>query len=326
VKPAHVLAAALCAAVPILLSAGCEEPQAVAGSSSETENVLTARIYGVDSLLQSWNHPRWIPTVATLRLDSASLPFPETRADGSDLRVERLDSVPLPFRIVFWDRVAAKGRIQVRLDPPLQREGSRIRLRWASKDSTRPDSAAVWRSIPDSQRLALTSTRVDDFERGTLRSQLPDSGMWYTLSGDSGEVTQPGIAAAGRGRSGNALHFGFMGEKGWVYCGLPLAGGRTRNFRSLDSLVFWVRGPAKLAVGFDHHERGKAWAHRMIDSNWTRIALAPSGFDSANGAGGNIGWNAVRDSVTDLVFFVSQGSDLWLDDIRIHGVDRDDLR
>jgi len=34
----------------------------------------------------------------------------------------------------------------------------------------------------------------------------------------------------------------------------------------------------------------------------------------------------VRDSVNYVTFLVQGGSQLWLDDIRIHGIDRDDLR
>jgi hypothetical protein len=34
----------------------------------------------------------------------------------------------------------------------------------------------------------------------------------------------------------------------------------------------------------------------------------------------------VRDSITSLTFLIGGGSDLWIDDIRIYGIGRDDLR
>jgi hypothetical protein len=48
--------------------------------------------------------------------------------------------------------------------------------------------------------------------------------------------------------------------------------------------------------------------------------------DGANGIGGNVGWAGVRDSVTDLCLFAARGADMWIDDIRLYGIDRDDLR
>lgn len=308
-----------------LFQAGCGNERALEGSSSETENVLSARIYRVDSLLSDWNHPVVVPTVATLRLDSSNFPFHEASRTGSEITVERIDSTPIPFRIVYWDKLAARGRIEVRLDPSSQTPGFRFRLRWNAKDSARSDSAKVWRSLPDSQRFALTSLLVDDFEHASTYSLLPDSAQWFTRFGDSGTATVPDIVAADRGRTGNALHFSYMGEKGWVYGGVSLAKGKPRSLRSLDSLVFWVRGPVKLAVGFDHRDVGKAWVINVMDSNWTRRSVRPQDLDPP-GAGGNIGWSGVRDSVTDIVFFVSQGSDIWLDDIRLHGLSRDDLK
>jgi hypothetical protein len=307
-----------------LLTAGCDKGDSLAGSSSETENVLSARLFRVDSLLPAWNHPKTVSTVATLRLDSSLIPFDSTLDNGGDLSVERIDSQPIPFRIAFWDKSARLGRVEVRLEPDLLAHGSKFRFRWARPPVPRSDSATVWRAIPDSQHRALTSTLVDDFEHEGLQSALPRSGTWYTLAGDSGTATTPDIAPAGRGRGGRALHFSYMGEKGWVYGGVPVADGGPRNLRTLDSIVLWVRGPVKLAIGLDQRDVGKAWIHHMIDSNWTRLSIRPQDFETI-AAGGNIGWLGVRDAVTDLVFFVSQGSDIWLDDIHLHGVSREDL-
>ncbi|MEK7391485.1 MAG: hypothetical protein AAB214_02870, partial [Fibrobacterota bacterium] len=300
-------------------------PRAVAGSSSETENILTARLLRVDSLLPEWNRPTVSPTVATLRLDSSNFPFALVSASGSEIVVERLDSTPIPFRTVFWDKQAKRARLEVRIDPAILASGTRLRLRWNAKDSTRSDSTKVWSALPDSQRQILTSVLVDDFEHSDLGSRLPGSGTWYTLAADSAVITQPEIVTAPKGRTGNVLHYSYACDKGYCYAGLPLAMGLPRSLRTLDSIVFWVKGPAKLAVSFDHKGVGKAWVHRMIDSNWTRLALGPNSIDT-NTSGGNIGWNRVRDSVTDLSFFVAQGSNLWLDDIRFHGPNRDDLK
>jgi hypothetical protein len=72
---------------------------------------------------------------------------------------------------------------------------------------------------------------------------------------------------------------------------------------------------------------GKAWTHIALDSTkWTRIRIRPTDFDTADNVAGNVGWNAVRSRVTTLTFMVNGGRDLYLDDIRMYGVDRDDFR
>jgi hypothetical protein len=268
--------------------------------------------------------------VAVLHLDSTNFDFSSATESGRDVSVERIDGPRIPFRIVFWDRRVARARIEVRLDPWLQVPGSQFRVRWGLRDSTRTDSTAVWRAIPDSQKLSLTSALVDDFEHAGVRSILPDSGWWYSFASDSTtKVSAPEIASAGEGRTGNALHVSYTTADpatGFVYAGVSLV--RPRTLRSLDSIVFWARGAGKMTMAFDKLEgnAGKAVAIRTLVAGWTRFRIAPGDLDAADGVGGNIGWDAVRDSVTNLTFFASQGTDLWLDDIRLYGVDRDGFK
>jgi hypothetical protein len=303
--------------------------QRVAGGTTETENMATARVIEVDSILSPWNHPGFTTTVGTLRLDSTSVDFSRAGPAGGAIAVETMDSVALPFRIVYWDASARLGRIQVRLDPWLQRSGTRFRLRWDRTDSTRSDSARVWSGISDSQRLALTSVLVSDFEQGSLVSLLPQAGVWTTSSGSPATIGDPSVVPADSGRSGHALHISYSAaiQNGYAYVGVSLGG--SRNLRSLDSIEFWARGPKTIVTfAFDHQGTTdvKAWTPRYPDSTWKRFSIRPADLDTATGNGGNVGWTGVRDSVTTLCFFVVQGTDLWLDDVRLYGVDRDDLR
>lgn len=317
-----------CAVACLALVYGCAER--VAGGTTETDNMVSARIYSVDSLLASGDVPVGGATIVTLRLHAGNLDFDSISREGVDLRVETLGNVPLPFRIVFWDRTASLGRIQVRLEPHLQRPGSRIRLRWDLTDSTRSDSAVVWKGIGDSRRLALTSVLVSDFEQGSLLSLLPTPTPWYTNAGDSAIVSAPSIVQAASGRAGQALHFTFTApiKKTFSLAGVAL-GERAYNLRSLDSIEVWARGTNTiLTVAFDHQgaTNKKAWTPVYPDSTWKRFTLRPSDLDSASPNGGNVGWLGVRDSVTHLSFFAAQGSELWLDDIRLYGIDVGDLR
>ena len=312
--------------LPLLV--GCADR--VAGGTTETDNMLAARVFSVDSLLEGWNRPAEGPTVVVLRLDSTDLDFSRTSPTGEDLRVEALDSTPIPFRIVYWDRAAALGRLQVRLEEGLQRPGRRIRLRWGLRDSVRGDSAAVWKGISEPRRLDLNSVLVSDFEQGSLLSLLPHPGLWITNSGGTAKVSSPSVGVAGAGRGGQALVATFEAPilTGWALAKVPL-GPAAYNLRSLDSIEFWARGTNTiLTVAFDRQGEGdrKAWRRVDPDSTWRRFAIRPADLDSATGNGGNVGWPGVRDSVTHLSFFFAQGSEIRLDDIRLHGIDRGDLR
>ncbi len=107
-------------------------------------------------------------------------------------------------------------------------------------------------------------------------------------------------------------------------------GSAPRSLRTLDSLVFWTRGSGLLSVAFDHlrNDTGyKAWTHMLlVDTGWTRVRVSPQDFAAADGVGHNIGWTAVRDSVTNLTFLVNGSGSLWIDDVRLYGINRDDLR
>ncbi len=297
-----------------------------AGGTSETESEIFAREISVDSIVGSWNRPDSVATVGILRLDESNFDFARTTESGRDVSVERLDGLILPYRLVYWDRPARRGRIEVRLDPLLQTRGGRFMLRWGMPYSVRDDSAMVWKGISEPEKLAATSVLVDDFEHSGLQSLLSDVSTWKAYAADSATVTTFAIEDAGQGRAGKALHFGYSAPKGYVLANVPLGPG-PRSLRSLDSIVLWARGTGKVGVSFDRVPSGKSWTFRKLDTAWTRICIRPQDLDTANNLGGNVGWDAVRDQISLLTLFPSGGgSDLWVDDIRLHGVNRDDLR
>ena len=95
-------------------------------------------------------------------------------------------------------------------------------------------------------------------------------------------------------------------------------------------MVLWIRGQGKVSIAFDRlapHTKAKTWIQPTLDSTkWTRLRIRPQDFDPADGIGNNIGWNATCDSVTNLSFMAWGGTNLWVDDVRLFGVDRDDLK
>jgi hypothetical protein len=310
----------------LLFLSGCGEPQA--GNSVETENTAGARVLEVDSFLPAWNHPTG-GTVATLRFDRANFVFSASTRNGRDLRFERLDGSLLPFEVDVWDTSAEIGRVLVRLDSSLYAPQAAVRMRWGSSQASSANPTGVWSGLPDSVALLANSVLVDDFEGGDDTTKLPDLDVWRDGFSDSAYVSPLAFPTAGQSRPGTALHVTYSAPSpSYAVVATSLSNG-PRSLRSLDSLVFWARGTGTLSVAFEHLTGlvgPKAWAQIPLDTGWTRVRIRPTDLDSADGIGYNFGWSYVRDSVTDLTFILQDGSDFWLDDVRLHGIDRDDLR
>jgi hypothetical protein len=317
-------------ALSLGLLAGCGSDR-VSGNTVETENTVSARELRIDSLVPAWARPDSGATVATIRLNASDFDFRRSSASGLDLKVERLDSTLLPFETVIWDSATGMGRLRVRIDPTLQRPGSRIRLRWGLPLLQRADGIATWGGIPLAWKTVLTSVAVDDFEHGNLANLLPSPTQWYSSASDSCNVSAVQIGSAGKGRAGNAIFVNYQANFAndrYALIGTRL-GSAPRSLRALDSLVFWTRGSGILSLAFDHlrNDTGyKAWTHIMLDTAWTRVRIRPQDLSVADGIGHNIGWTAVRDSVTNLTFLVNGSGSLWIDNVRLYGIDRDDLR
>lgn len=303
------------------------------GNSVETESDIAARRLVVDSLLTEWSRPVDGLTVATIRLDSGNFDFSKTRSDGKDVRVLRGDGSPVPFHLQVWDVVARIGRLRVRIDSSLLHPHDSIVLKWGDTTTAgRTDSVATWSGIGVAQRKALNSVLVDDFEGRSFTTKLPTAPVWETVVSDSAELHGISRDSAGGSRTGKALHVQFAAP------GLHYVVVKTSlikdyiapiSLRTLDSIDLWVRGKGNLFVAFERAKNDtffKAWDFDSLTTNWKRLRIRPQDFDSAGGPTGNVGWMPVRDSITHLTIIGTAGTDLWLDDIRIHGIGPDDLR
>lgn len=328
-SPAH----RICPAILGALLASCAMDR-TAGNSVETESDVAARILDVDSLLPEWNRPTGGATVATLRFDRRNFNFSRSRPDGRDVRVERQDSTLLPFEIVYWDTAARMGRLNVRLDTSLLRRDAKIRIRWGGAFGTiLSDPFRTWDGIPEVRRLDLASVLVSDFESGGDTTLLPTRSLWKSFGMDSARILGTSFVPADKRRAGSALHLRYstVNSSSYAVVNVSLIRGSAepRSLRSLDSIVFWARGNGILRMAFDHLQGDrwpKAWTTRTLDTAWIRYSIRPADLDPPSVIGNIVGWEAVRDSVTHLTFIGANGSEIWLDDVRLHGVNRDDLR
>lgn len=310
------------------LGLGCAEER-MAGNSIETENSVAARTMPVDSLLDSATTSSWKTFVVTLRLNRWNFPFARSTGDGRDLRLESSRGDTLPFRIVFWDSSAALGRLQVRLDSAILASRSGIVLRWGDRSGrSLSDSAATWKGLTSTQAMLLTSTLVDDFEDGDDTTSLPWRDTWR--SGLSTNATlSVSVEASGHGRSGKALRARFTAPSpSYVLVGVPFGSGH-HVFRSLDSIVFQVRGSGTFGVALEHLDGWigpKTWKNFALDSTWRRVSIRPSDFEPPDSVGHNYGWDRVKDSVTDITFFGRDGSEFQIDNLLLHGIVPGDLK
>lgn len=309
--------------------AGTLSPSSVSGEDLQLWQ--HTKVLDPDSLLPAWARPWAFPSVITLRLHSENFPFAQALRNGQDVRLADSNGKILPMEIAYWNKELNIATLRFRVDNPVT-----VHLWWGRPAALAQNNPSqLWAGISDSLRLALHSLLIDDFE-DTL-SQTPEVGQnWYFFPSDSlstiipimEEGLEAGIKEAAPGRTGNAMHFQYslQNDGSYLLFGLPLGDGN--NFSALDSVEFWVRGNGNLTFALDKlmQNAGKAAYQYTLDSNWTRRVIRPQDFLPADNIGGNIGWDLVRDSVTNLTFMVQGGTDFWVDDIRLYGLNRDDLR
>ena len=145
------------------------------------------------------------------------------------------------------------------------------------------------------------------------------------------------------GRKGMSAHFVYQNDSNanWALMGRAL--NEMKDLSELDSVVFWARAgygdsTQWISLSFDvlldsaaldstGLENGKAWVHISLDTAWQRFVVTPKDLlePDEHNIGGNIGWDEVKEHVTNLNFFgggVTSGEpyELWLDDITIYGV------
>jgi len=311
-----------------LIWVGCGQVPS-SGGTIETENLSI--VFSVDSVVPAGRRMGASPVIATLRLDSQNFDFRKTASDGSDLTVERMDGTAIPFAIRRWEPADHWARLQVRFEGNLLSGGRQFRLRSGAITLSGSDSMAVWKEISDSLRCSWTSVLLDDFEHGELKNLLPNQSPWYTNKADSATQSVPALVAAGGDRTGTAVRYDYnapVSRHDFVLLGDTLSR-HPVNFRSLDSIVFWARGVGVQSVSLDHLWSGggsKTWMHADLDTTWTRWRVRPQDFDPPGSTAGNLGWESVHDSVTNLSIFATGSGWVMLDDIRFYGMEVDDFK
>jgi hypothetical protein len=293
----------------------------------------------IDSLISDWMQPLPEFSVVTLKLDSTNFDFIEAMEDGRDLRIFDANGTPLIFQRALWSPIEKRAVIRIRIQNPKQSASSQMELRWGHLGAIDPEFTGLWSGISDSLHQELYSLLIDDFEHGSGQTGIPPpipSTFWYIVPADTSIAVDSSILAdftnalqpAGEDREGTAVHISYTATSTlWFVFGTILGSG-PRNLETLDSIEFWVKGNGVYSIALETFTGagGKAIYNDSLPSAWTRKCIRPIDFAPADSIGGNIGWENVKDSLTNLTFFSGQGTDFWVDDIRLYGVNRDDLK
>lgn len=301
-----------------------------------------AQVHYVDSLVSDWMLPLYDSTVITLRLNASNFNFAGAATDGSDIRVQNIYGENLPFTRVRYDADVKRATLRIRI--PKTFLGETLILRYGHANAIDRSESNIWQGIPDSTRFKLSSVLISDFESNTTgnnRVYFPapiDTSYWfiaaYPANSDS-SVSKITYESADSGRTGTCAHFAYTHiGNAWSLMGVAFSNG-AKSLATLDSIVFWARGTGKISLSFDKnvvdttdstYSQTKSWLTFAITTGWKRYAIKPSDLLAADNIGGNVGWKAVRDSVTNISFFGSGGAGFYLDDITLYGVDRNDLK
>jgi len=163
---------------------------------------------------------------------------------------------------------------------------------------------------------------------------------WYKSFSEYG-IAHALDAQLDEDREGLVGHFEYQNDSNynWVLMGKAL--GQPVDMSELDSVVFWARGGVGdsvqwISLSFDvlmdsltldslGYENGKSWVHLTLDTTWQRFVVTPKDLLETDSLkiGANIGWDNVKDHVTNLNFFgggVGGPFEFWIDDITIYGV------
>lgn len=295
-----------------------------------------SRTLPLDSLVSDWMLPLAESTVGFVRLDSSNFDFAETMSDGSDLRFVDQDGTRLKYQIAYWDDSLKQAVVRVLLERTSSIQN--VRMLWGRIAAVNESYQGIWTSLPDSLVQELYTLDIDDFESKDLKSNMKppvSAHSWYYLLQDSTVTAEPsvdsalsGIVEAGAGRTGYAFHWKTASDNGhWSFLGMRVDT-TAKNWEHLDSVVYYVRGSGKYSFGIEALDElsGKTLFFDSLQTEWTRKCVRPSDFVAADSNGGNIGWYLVRQKVTTITFSAIGNAEIWIDDVRIYGLNRDDVK
>lgn len=285
------------------------------------------------NLISSWMRPLSDTTVLIMRLDSTNFNFDEAAEDGSDVHLYNADGDELPMQIDGWDASIKAATINVRLNG-LADTLKPWTLEWGDIYDPPQKQTNVWAKLSDSLLYELNTLEIYHFDSNSSKNDLPQglSSVWYLLaktdstSEEEASVTN-GIQKDTQGRKGLVQHAEYSADfPNYVVFGTRITKS-TCNLSRMDSLVVWLRGDGDYEIileNLDEDKNYKASYKGEAKEKWERIVLTPKDFTHI--IRDYHGWEVTRNRITHFTILAYNGSEIWIDNVRMYGINQDDLR
>lgn len=293
-----------------------------------------SRNMGIDSAIPSWMQPVTDTTVICVRLDSSNFNFKEAMPNGNDLRFTDQDTNRLASKIVYWNDTLQNARIFVRLEN--SKDVNKILMFWGNTASLDINADNIWDNISDSLYKEINSLEIFNVDAGTLEtpfSYADGPHSWYFVPQDSNVTTIPTAenaldAIEDSENGGKVFHWKSSTKTPnlWSMVGIRLNTQPT-DFSFIDSISFTAKGSGELGFAIEvlDEPTGKAKYVNYLDSTWQTFTFTSKDFIEADQKYGNKGWDFVITRLTTISIWIVGKSEMWLDKVRIYGINRDDV-
>jgi len=289
-------------------------------------------------LISDWMRPLNFPTVLVLRLTEENFDFSKAEEDGSDIRLYDGKGNLIPFEIDGWDTSINSATLNIRVESAADTVRPWM-LMWGDKKAEKLEDVDVWEGLSDSLVSALNSVTIFDFEEGSQYNALPSPlhYVWYIQPHDSATISEAlqkdltsGIEEADSSIFGkNVLHVQYQANKlgRYVVLGTRIANHK-HDLSRLDSVEVWVKGSGDFEVVLEtvveSDTNYKTTYKSAVNEEWTRVSIKPSDFTSPDTKSYH-GWDVTRNKITRFTIFMYNGTDLWIDNAKMYGINLDDL-
>ena len=291
-------------------------------------------------LISDWMRPLSFPTVLVLRLNEDNFDFKKAEPDGSDIRLYDGSGNLIPFEIDGWDTTINSATLNIRVENAADTVRPWM-LMWGDKNADKLKDVNIWKGLSDSLVSALNSIEILNFESGTIYNALPapldNKYDWYVQPHDSATVKNNlaktptnGIEKADSSIFGeNVLHVEYTADKlgRYVVIGTRIAA-HQHDLSRLDSVEVWMKGDGDFEIILEtiveSDTNYKTSYKGSVNKEWTRIAVKPEDFGNLDNKSYH-GWEVTRNKITRFTIFVYNGNDVWIDNVKMYGINLDDL-
>jgi hypothetical protein len=193
------------------------------------------------------------------------------------------------------------------------------------------------RSAPPRDTATVDTTTKDTIPTDTLKHFMFEDfekgkNGWYKYASEKAEASL-NIDSTEKATRGYIAHFTCVNDSAYNWCLMGHSLGGPVDMSELDSIVFWAKGKdmkSYLSFSLDivedstlALENGKSWTHIELTEEWARYTVTPETMQPASDEnGGNLGWDAVKENITNISIFGGAGGEFWIDDIEIFGYEK----